>query len=173
MLRFFRGVAAGFALTLSVILFWGATSHAGEAGFTARVTHVIDGDTVVLEGGETVRYIGIDTPEARRRKGGRWIEEPQPFARQATQANRRLVEGHTVRLAFDRETRDRFGRTLAYVYREGLFVNGELVRAGLARARAFPPNLRHQKLLESAEQEARERGRGLWKNQPSPATQGP
>lgn len=129
---------------------------------TARVAEVIDGDTVALAAGGLVRYIGIDAPEVRRRVAGRWIEDPQPFARAATRENRRLVEGRTVRLEFDAERTDRYGRTLAYVFVDDVFVNARLVEMGLARARAYPPNTRLQARLEAAEGAARAAGRGLW-----------
>src|SRR3954469_18143133 len=79
------------------------------------VTRVVDGDTVhVALGGrdETVRYIGMDTPESVK------PDTPvQCFARKASAENHRLVEGRRVRLRFDAEARDRYGRLLAYVYR--------------------------------------------------------
>src|SRR3954452_8889733 len=91
----------------------------------ARVQRVVDGDTVVLAGGERVRYIGVDTPESV--KPGTPV---QCYAKAAGAANERLVAGRRVRLRFDAERRDRYGRLLAYVYRasDGLFVNAELVR---------------------------------------------
>jgi micrococcal nuclease len=129
---------------------------------TARVAQVIDGDTVVLASGAHLRYIGIDAPEVRRRVAGRWIEDPQPFSEAATRENRRLVEGRTVRLEFDAERTDRYGRTLAYVFVDDVFVNATLVEMGLARARAYPPNTRLQDRLKAAEGAARAAGRGLW-----------
>jgi len=93
----------------------------------AKVGRVVDGDTIELTDGRLVRYIGIDAPEVRRRArpgdrewrtggGNRWVEDPQPFGHAATEANRALVEGKRVRLEYDVQTRDRFGRLLAYVY---------------------------------------------------------
>ncbi len=86
------------------------------------VRWVVDGDTVVLADGRHVRYIGIDTPEIDHAK-----QQAEPLAYGARSVNRQLVEGQSVRLEYDRETTDRYGRTLAYVYRgDGVFVNAEL-----------------------------------------------
>ena len=70
-----------------------------------------------------------------------------------------------MRLVSDRERRDRYGRLLAYVYRDrdGLFINAELVRRGYARAYAFAPNTRHARRFSTLEKAARRDGRGLWR----------
>jgi micrococcal nuclease len=126
----------------------------------AHVARVIDGDTIeVLIDGRTedVRYIGIDTPET--------VKEGTPvqcFGSRASEFNHRLVEGRTVRLVFDREHRDIYGRLLAYVYLRGQLVNAELVRRGLARTLTIAPNLRFAALFAHLEQAAGRAGRGLW-----------
>lgn len=131
------------------------------AGLLARVTRVTDGDTirVDLEGrNERVRYIGIDTPETEHSPRG-----AQPFGDEAWEANRRLVENQEVRLVFDVEERDRYGRLLAYVYRtDGTFVNEALVRDGFARQLTVPPNVRYAETFRRLEREARDARRGLW-----------
>lgn len=116
-----------------------------------KVVRVIDGDTVVLGSGARVRYIGIDTPE-----------EGAPFYQEAAEANRRLVEGKTVRLEMDTSNGDRYGRLLRYVYRDDVMVNLELVKQGLAEAKAYPPDTKYQTQLEAAELEARAAGLGMW-----------
>ncbi len=121
---------------------------------TARVIQVIDGDTITIEGGYRVRYIGIDTPEVHPRVEAYGIE--------AWQANRQLVEGKRVRLERDVSETDRYNRLLRYVYVDSIFVNAELVRAGLARAKAYPPDTKYQDYLEKMETEARHAGRGIW-----------
>jgi len=121
---------------------------------TVAVIKVIDGDTIVIEGGYRVRYIGVDTPEIHPRIEAHGIE--------AWQANRRLVEGKRVRLEKDVSETDRYNRRLRYVYVDDVFVNAELVRAGLARVRSYPPDTRYQAYLEEVEEEARRAGRGLW-----------
>ncbi len=121
---------------------------------TARVTQVIDGDTIVIEDGSRVRYIGIDTPEV--------YPVPQAFGIKAWQANRELVEGKIVRLERDISQTDRYGRLLRYVYVDDIFVNAELVRRGLARVKAYPPDTKYHDYLEELEAEAKQAGRGMW-----------
>ena len=101
-----------------------------------------------------MRYIGIDTPEI--------YPEVEAFGREARQANRRLVEGKEVHLERDVSETDKYGRLLRYVYVDGVFVNAELVKQGLARAKTYPPDTKYQDYLEKIETEAREAGRGMW-----------
>jgi micrococcal nuclease len=128
----------------------------------ATVLRVVDGDTirVRLDGrAERVRYIGVDTPESV--KPGTPV---QCFAKRAAAANAALVAGREVRLVGDVERRDRYGRLLAYVYREpdGAFVNAALVRDGYARTLTIAPNVAHARQLAELARVARESGRGLW-----------
>jgi micrococcal nuclease len=124
------------------------------------VTRVVDGDTVEVQIGgreEDVRYIGVDTPETVK------PEEPvQCFGPEASDFNHRLVEQQWVRLVFDEERRDVYGRLLAYVYLEDRFVNAELVRRGLARTLTIPPNDRYAKRFKRLQIAAARAGRGLW-----------
>ena len=134
----------------------------GQKADTAPVVRVVDGDTIRVglpSGEEPVRYIGIDTPESV--KPGAPVE---CFAKRASAYNERLVAGEKVRLVYDIERRDRYGRLLAYVYRarDGLFVNAELVRRGYATAVTFPPNVAHERELRRLARRARMSGRGLW-----------
>ena len=127
-----------------------------------RVVKVVDGDTIHVRVGSRrikVRYIGMDTPETH--KPGTPV---QCFGRAATAYNSRLVSGRQVELRTDVETRDRYGRLLAYVYRrpDGLFVNAELVRRGYAVILTIPPNVSHAAELLRLERAARAAGRGLW-----------
>jgi len=118
---------------------------------TARVIEVIDGDTIIIEGGYRVRYIGIDAPEIH--------PEVEAFGIEAWEANRALVEGKEVRLERDVSQTDKYGRLLRYVWVDNLLVEAELVRQGLARAKAYPPDTKYQDYLEQMETEAREGGR--------------
>ena len=132
----------------------------GSAPVRARVVRVIDGDTIEVSiGGEEddVRYIGVDTPETV--KPGTPV---QCYGPQASAQNHRLVEGRTVRLVFDRERRDAYGRLLAYVHAGPRFVNAALVRGGFARTLRFPPNTAHAGLFRRLQARAGEAGRGLW-----------
>ncbi|MEK6276543.1 MAG: thermonuclease family protein [Actinomycetota bacterium] len=149
----------------------GGRAQAGDAGYAgggrkpgpgvpARVTRVVDGDTVeVLIAGreEDVRYIGVDTPETV--KPG---EPVQCFGPQASAFNHRLVEGRRVRLVFDAERRDFYGRLLAYVYLRGELVNARLVRRGYARTLTIEPNDTYAALFVRLQRLAGREGRGLW-----------
>ena len=131
----------------------------GPQGIRARVLSVTDGDTIeVLLGGrsEDIRYIGIDTPEVDPSIG------VECFGHQASGLNRRLVGGRTVRLVFDDELRDRYGRLLAYVFAGGRLVNAEIVRRGYARTLTIEPNTDRAALFARLEGEAGRHGRGLW-----------
>ena len=99
------------------------------------VTRVVDGDTIVLSNGERLRYIGVDTPETKHPKKGL-----QCYGKEASAFNKKLVEGKKVKLEFDVQQKDRYGRLLAYVYLEdGTFVNAELLRKGYAQVMTIPP----------------------------------
>ncbi len=124
---------------------------------TYLVTRVIDGDTIELANGEKVRYIGVDTPELHHPQ-----KEVEYYAREAYEANRRLVEGKRVRLELDVEERDRYGRILAYVYVDDLMVNEWLVANGYARVATFPPNVKYAERFLQLEREARQAKVGLW-----------
>lgn len=126
------------------------------------VKFVKDGDSVTLSTGEDLRYIGIDTPE----KG-------QPFSDEARALNKKLVEGKTVRVEYDEETRDGHNRVLAYVYvmvDEGggekaareVFVNAEMLRQGLARVYPHEKTSRHAAEFLKIQQEVMPAKKGIW-----------
>lgn len=134
----------------------------GRLPAEATVAEVIDGDTVVLASGEKVRYLGINAPEMSVLKGKTWISRPQPFGREATAFNEGLVEGKIVQLEYEARTRDDYGRLLAYVTAEERFINGELVKQGLALVDVRKPNFKHQRALMALQEEARSQERGIW-----------
>jgi micrococcal nuclease len=168
-----RGVGAGSVAVLVILVLVlllgdresgsgdgsGGGEPAGKA-VTVDVSRVVDGDTIEVELGgaeEDVRYIGIDTPETVK------PDTPvQCFGPEASERNHELVEGRRVRLVFDRERRDVYGRLLAYVYVGDEFVNGELIEGGYARTLEIEPNTSRAEQLGRLEQEAAEAGRGLW-----------
>ncbi|MBP8744522.1 MAG: thermonuclease family protein [Syntrophorhabdus sp.] len=121
------------------------------------VKKVIDGDTVQLESGETVRYIGINAPELYMKEGG-----SEFFAKEAARFNKKLVFMKKVRLEFDTEKQDSHGRMLAYVFVKNIFVNAELVKHGYAKVMIKPPNTKYKDVLLAQQQKAVEEVRGLW-----------
>lgn len=122
-----------------------------------RVTRVIDGDTIEIEGGRKIRYIGMNTPETVNPQ-----KPVQCFGREASEENKRLIDGKMVRLEKDVSEVDRYGRLLRYVYVGDTFINDVLVRQGFAHASTFPPDVAHQQQFLQAEQEARDNNKGLW-----------
>lgn len=124
----------------------------------ATVVDVVDGDTIKVNlNGQvySVRYIGMDTPEMTFGKN-------EPFAHEAYEFNKSLVQGKQVLLVRDVSETDRYGRLLRYVYVDGVFVNAELVRQGFASAATFPPDVAHQAEFTALMREARENKRGMW-----------
>ena len=121
---------------------------------TYLVTKVIDGDTIEIEDGRKVRYIGIDTPE---------LKGDECFAKEARDKNKELVEGKRVKLQKDVSEIDRYGRLLRFVYTEnGDFINNKLVLEGYATAATFPPDVSKQEIFKTSQQEANSQSRGLW-----------
>lgn len=129
-------------------------------GLDTTVERIVDGDTLVVARGHTIRLIGIDTPETKdpRREVECFGENASAFLEDL------LPKGSSVRLVGDDEPTDQYGRTLAYVYRlpDGLFVNAEMLRQGFAHVLTIAPNVAHADAFVAAAAEARRAGRGLW-----------
>lgn len=159
------------------------------------VVHVLDGDTLQLLNGERVRLLGIDAPESINnaklyldaKRTGQEDKEIIEMGKKATEFTRKLVEGRRIRLEYDVQKKDKYGRRRAYVYifrcgpacmdeaegsrelefvrnENGLFIflNATLVKAGYAKVMIIPPNVKYQELFVRLEKEAREQKRGLW-----------
>lgn len=125
---------------------------------TDKIRHVIDGDTVVLASGRHVRLIGINAPEP-----GKDGAPDQPLAAEARLRLAALVEKREVKLVFENERQDHYGRMLAHVLLpDGTNAGEILLRQGLAWVVAIPPNLGNLKANFEAENEARVARRGVW-----------
>lgn len=122
-----------------------------------KVLRVVDGDTIQLTDGRTVRYIGINTPEAVDRR-----KKVECFGTEASLKNKEYVEGKTIQIEKDISETDRYGRLLRYIYVDGIFLNEYLVREGFAQASSYPPDIKYQEKLQSAQKIAREEKKGLW-----------
>jgi micrococcal nuclease len=128
----------------------------------ARVLRVVDGDTIeverILDGKATLRLIGVDAPET--------VAPGQPvgcFGPEASANTKQLLEGRTVLLEKDVSETDRYQRLLRYVYLEdGRMANEVIVRDGYAQVATFPPDVKYQAHLLTAQTEARSANRGLW-----------
>lgn len=130
------------------------------AGEDATVGRVVDGDTLEMSDGTTVRLIGVDTPETKdpSRPVGCYGPEASAYTEE------RFPPGTRVRLVYDVERTDRYGRDLVYLYRaeDGMFLNERLVLDGFAQVATFPPNVAHVEDFTAGQTAAREAGRGLW-----------
>ncbi|WP_354698632.1 Thermonuclease [Paraconexibacter sp. AEG42_29] len=172
--------ALGWLIVIAAVAIAAATAGGGGGGggsadqagrlavrpgqtVAAQVTRVVDGDTVRVRAPgaatETVRYIGVDTPES--------VKPDTPvecYGKEASRRNAELVSEQSVRLVVGAEPRDRYGRLLAYVYRarDGRFVNEALAAEGFARALTIPPNDRFQGLFERRVSAAKQARKGQW-----------
>lgn len=150
-----RIVAISLASFATVSLLLAQGSH--------RVTRIVDGDTLVLSELGTVRLIGVDTPETVDPR--RPVEE---FGRQSSAFLAGLALGKTVRVEYDQTRRDRYGRTLAYLYlSDGTFVNKEIVRLGYGHAYVKYP-FKYMEEFQVAGREAQRNRLGLWAAQLAP-----
>ena len=131
------------------------------------VKKVVDGDTFWADDGSPkgikVRLIGIDAPESRKsfkKEVGIYGKESKAYLTQ-------LLKGKKVRLVYDVNLKDQYGRTLAYVYLEdGTFVNAEIIKNGFATILTIPPNVKFADYFYKLQQKARESKKGLWKVSP-------
>ncbi len=121
------------------------------------VERVVDGDTIIVRGVGRIRLVGVDTPET--------VDPRRPvefFGREASAFTKRMLEGQRVRLEYDWERTDRYGRTLAYVrLLDGTLINAEIIRQGYGHAYTRFP-FKYLDEFRQYEREAREAGRGLW-----------
>lgn len=139
-----------------------SSAVAGVAGERVLVSKVVDGDTIDLEDGRTVRFVGIDTPET--------VDPRRPvgcFGKEASSETKSLLSGKQVILQKDVSDKDKYSRILRYIYLplengETLFVNDYLVREGFARVYTYPPDVKFDAQFRQAEQEAKTNRRGLW-----------
>lgn len=145
-----------------------AVGDTNESTSLVKVFRVVDGDTINVEiNGQTesVRYIGIDTPET--------VDPRKPiqcFGVEASKKNKELVEGKMIRLEKDITDRDKYGRLLRYVWLDNILVNQELVEQGFAKSSSYPPDIKYQDKFITAEKEARTNKLGLWTACPSMST---
>ena len=151
----FKKALSTSAFFIFAVLSWGIFPAAAE---TALVRHVLDGDSFVLADGRHMRLIGINAPEL-----GKDGAPDQPLARQSRTSLSRLVNQQQVKLAYEQERQDHYGRWLVHAYLpDGKSVGEDLLRDGLAWTVAIPPNIEKLDSLLKIENEARAAGRGLW-----------
>ena len=136
------------------------TSKSSQPSELVKVVRVVDGDTINVEINgkvESVRYIGIDTPET--------VDPRKPvqcFGVEASKKNKELVEGKMVRLEKDITDRDKYNRLLRYVWVDDILINQKLTEDGFAKSYSYPPDIKYQDKFVAAEKKARENKLGLW-----------
>jgi micrococcal nuclease len=138
-------------------------SQVDELSQYLPVTKVVDGDTFWIDDGSEkglkIRLIGVDAPESKNV----FKKVIGYFGKESTQYLETLIAGKKVRLEYDVDRLDQYGRTLAYVYLlNGTFVNAELVKHGYAMVMTVPPNVKYAEKFVKLERRARKRNRGLW-----------
>jgi micrococcal nuclease len=159
-----RVVCAVVAIALLGSFGWGwYAGGRATAGTTYRATVIdtIDGDTIIVRFGdgreETVRLLGVDTPETHHP-----TKPVECYGPEASAQTRARLLGRRVTLERDAEARDVYGRFLAYVTVDGVRYNDELLREGFARFLVIPPNGAHARAMLAAELAAQQVRRGLW-----------
>lgn len=154
-LKFLLGLCLLSGLSLPVV---GFTNNSGS------VVRVKDGDTYVIEingNEETVRLIGVDTPESvhkNKAKNTKWGKKISKIVK------KKLKKGTKVKLTYDKGEKDIYGRTLAYVYVDGKMINEYLVEKGYARAVYYAPNGKYRKKFEKLQKQAKKKKKGFWKD---------
>jgi len=139
-LRRIRGNLIIIIFLVPVLLY---TVGYAECSELYEVRWVDDGDTIVLTDGRRVRYIGINSPEVESK-----YSEAEPFGDEARELNRELVYLKKVRLEFDIEKYDQYGRLLAYIFLpDGTFINNAVITAGYAYCLPKKPNVKYEELF--------------------------
>ncbi len=159
-------------LFIFILAFLSSPLHAQQ---TTTVVRIVDGDTLKVRywgKEESIRLIGIDTPESRANKkakrdakrSGQDIKTITSMGKRATEYVEGLIKtGDLITIEFDAQERDRYGRLLGYVYLpNGKMLNEEIVKAGYANVMTKPPNVKYKDRFMKAYKQARERKRGLW-----------
>ena len=155
-----RGVVRVRCSVCLIFLILFATAHYASAQSWHTVKWVNDGDTIVLTNGKRIRYIGINSPEIDHGK-----HKAQPFGYAAKTFNKQMVLNRKIRLDFDLEGKDRYGRLLAYIFLpDGIFLNERMLQKGYAFFLYRKPNLKYNQRLLKAQQEAMKARKGLWNN---------
>jgi micrococcal nuclease len=161
---------------ISVVLSFSLAGPVMSGNEPATVKRVVDGDTlkIVYQGQEeSVRLIGIDTPESKRNKkarkdagrSGTDVDQITAMGKEASKYMRTIArEGDRVNIEFDIQKRDKYRRLLGYVYLEnGHMLNEEIIKAGYASPMTIPPNVKYQDRFLKLYREAREAKRGLFR----------
>jgi len=155
-----RAVVVVTVLAAASVTGWWMGDQRRTASSEYRVVRVLDGDTMIVARGrsrETIRFLGVDTPETHHPR-----KPVQCYGPEAAAYTQRRLTGRTVRLEDDIEQRDVYGRRLAYVYVDGHRFEDELLTKGYARLLVIEPNHAHARVMLEEELAAKRAHRGLW-----------
>jgi len=145
-------------LIFSSVLLISATNTVNQKWISVK--WVNDGDTIVLSDGRHVRYIGINAPEIAHEN-----LKAEAFGYAAKKYNQSIVQSKRVRLEFDKEKYDRYGRLLAYIYlSDGTFINKEMIEKGFAYLLPRSPNIKYEKMLLQTQRDSMSTKQGMWHN---------
>ena len=157
-LAYFTGLSDDFTKVLDPAVRGASDSN------TAIIDRVVDGDTIKLEDGRTIRYLYVDTPETKKPNS-----PVQCYGPEASAFNKAFT-GMKVQLVADKEEQDRYGRDLRIVFLEGRdtsdinqSVNAQLVQYGFARVKIYKPNDTYEDQLRELETQAQKKNQGAWK----------
>ncbi len=128
----------------------------------AFVEKVIDGDTILLKNGKLVRLLGLNTPETKAKVDGEWKEKESVWGKRAYLFSKNILQSEKIRIEYDREKKDIYGRLLGYVFLEDSFINQILLSEGLAVIDIRAPNFKYLDQLSLSFKNAKECGRGFW-----------
>ena len=159
-----RWLHIGLLLTLAVYSYTYADCPLLTYGTLETVARVVDGDTLHLTNGTKVRLAGINTPEISR---GSQPDEPNAMNAKDLLERILTLHGNEIRLESTKKPQDHYGRLVAHTYtKNGLNIQEEILRKGLAFGYAHPPNLEHLECYRAAETLARQQKLGLWNSSP-------
>ncbi|MBC7472499.1 MAG: thermonuclease family protein [candidate division SR1 bacterium] len=141
------------------------TKNSDKKTETVKVNRVIDGDTIILSDGRTIRYLDMDTPETKKPN-----TPIMCFGPEASEYNKKLVEGKEIVIVPDVEKTDKYGRELRFVFLIGKdtdkieqSVNADLVIKGFARSKSYSPNTTYEKQFSDFSYKAQRESLGVWK----------
>ena len=147
-----------FCLIVSTVVLIGANTAVNQKWISVK--WVSDGDTIVLRDGRHVRYIGINAPEIAHDD-----HKAEAFGSAAKKYNQSLVRLKKVRLEFDKEKHDRYGRLLAYIFLlDGTLINKKMIEKGYAYVLHLRPNVKYDSVLLKTQRDAMSAKQGMWRN---------
>lgn len=179
MIRDYKYLIQIIGLVIASVLYFGLRALPQSKASSSKdaflyVARVVDGDTLKLSNGQKIRLIGVDTPEVHysdkllrdAKSSHRDIHAIQGLGRRAAYFTKGLCLGKRVRLEYDVDAIDKYGRVLAYVYlSDGTFINAKILEEGYGKVMTIPPNVKYADYFLRLQKSARSNNKGLWKDE--------